>query len=191
MQGNQHTQRWEADRHDVAAERSVANGPRQVLVVDDDEDIRRALRLLLEDEGYRVDEAPDGKPALDRLRESEQGIVVLLDLLMPGMDGLQVMQAVADQEPLATQHAYVLITALADTLTPLIVTLMQQLGVPVVSKPFDIDELLAAVRRASRVLVLRAAADTTTTTPGQTSPRLTRREPRKRSDQDGHRPADS
>jgi PAS domain S-box-containing protein len=59
---------------------------RRVLVVDDDPDLRRHLRGLLEKEGLEVDEAGDGRAALTRLDEQWPGLI-LLDLLMPGMDG--------------------------------------------------------------------------------------------------------
>jgi CheY-like chemotaxis protein len=58
----------------------------RVLVVDDDPDQRQHLRDLLEKEGLKVDEAGDGRAALARLDEQWPGLI-LLDLLMPGMDG--------------------------------------------------------------------------------------------------------
>lgn len=126
---------------------------RYVLVVDDDDGIRATLVFLLQGEGYHVDEAPDGKPALVRLRESHERMVVLLDLQMPGMDGLALLDAVAANEPLATRHAYILLTATPDRTLPLkTATLLTQLKVPVVAKPFDIDTLIEAVRQAEERL---------------------------------------
>jgi PAS domain S-box-containing protein len=61
--------------------------PRRVLVVDDDEGLRRRLRGLLEKDGWTVDEAADGREALDRL--AARPSLVLLDLLMPAMDGFE------------------------------------------------------------------------------------------------------
>ncbi len=65
---------------------------RRVLVVDDDGDLRRRLRGLLEKEGWEVDEAGDGQAALDRLAQRRPGLI-LLDLLMPGMDGFEFLAA--------------------------------------------------------------------------------------------------
>jgi CheY-like chemotaxis protein len=59
-----------------------------VLVVDDDAVLRQLLRRMLEPEGYRVVEAENGRAALERLREAAPG-VVLLDLMMPEMDGFE------------------------------------------------------------------------------------------------------
>ncbi len=119
-----------------------------VLVVDDHAAIRQILGVVLEEAGYRVYEAADGGPALQRLRASREPMVVLLDMQMPGMDGVQVMQAVAADAALAAQHAYVLVTANAKMLPRAFATLLRQLNVPVVPKPFDVDELLEAVAQA-------------------------------------------
>jgi CheY-like chemotaxis protein len=66
-----------------------------VLVVADDGAIRETLRCLLEDEGYTVFDAPDGEPALTCLREHPAGMVVLLDLQIPGRDGLAFLHVIA------------------------------------------------------------------------------------------------
>lgn len=59
-----------------------------ILIVDDDNDVRTALSELLEEEGFSVEGAPDGRTALARLRASTvHPAVILLDLMMPGMDG--------------------------------------------------------------------------------------------------------
>jgi len=71
-----------------------------VLVVDDDEDVRFTLHTLLEDEGYAVYKAAGGEAALARLRAHPCGMVVLLDLNMPDLDGAGVLAAmVADASP--------------------------------------------------------------------------------------------
>jgi len=61
---------------------------RPVLVVDDESGVRDLLRRMLEPEGYTVLEAHNGRVALDRVRETPVGIVVL-DLMMPEMDGFE------------------------------------------------------------------------------------------------------
>jgi CheY-like chemotaxis protein len=59
-----------------------------ILLVDDDKDVRSALSELLREEGYSVETAPNGREALARLRAgSIHPAVILLDLMMPGMDG--------------------------------------------------------------------------------------------------------
>ena len=61
----------------------------RVLIVDDDFDIREALGLILRDEGYVVDAAANGQDALDHLSRSAHPSVILLDLMMPVMNGIQ------------------------------------------------------------------------------------------------------
>ena len=62
-------------------------GPLPVLVVDDDRAVLDAVSELLQNEGYRVATARDGRVALARLRRGLRPCVILLDLMMPGMDG--------------------------------------------------------------------------------------------------------
>jgi CheY-like chemotaxis protein len=69
---------------------------RRVLVVDDDADLRRHLRGLLEKDGWAVDEAADGREALDRL--AARPALVLLDLLMPNMDGFEFLSEFRQRE---------------------------------------------------------------------------------------------
>src|SRR5262249_12337367 len=69
---------------------------RRVLVVDDDAALRRRLRGLLEKDGWAVEEAADGREALDRLAAKPS--LVLLDLLMPGMDGFEFLAEFRQRE---------------------------------------------------------------------------------------------
>jgi signal transduction histidine kinase/CheY-like chemotaxis protein len=68
----------------------VGRGARRVLVVDDDEFLRREVRSYLEKEGWSVAEAGDGRAALERLAQ-EPADIVLLDLMMPEMDGFELL----------------------------------------------------------------------------------------------------
>lgn len=128
-----------------------------VLVVDDREAIREVLSLVLQDAGYQVREAPDGAPALRQLRASREPMVVLLDMQMPGMDGVHLMRTVAGDTALAARHAYVLVTADATALPLAFATLLSRLNVPVVPKPFDIDDLLETVAQAAARLAAHGA----------------------------------
>lgn len=68
--------------------REERSGPDRVLVVDDNEDCRRALASFLEASGYRVGEATDGEEAVRAAREFAPDLI-LLDIMMPGVDGLE------------------------------------------------------------------------------------------------------
>lgn len=126
--------------------------PLCVLVVDDDQAIRETLRLVLEDSRYVVLEAADGQTALRIARESEDRMVVLLDLIMPGFDGEQVLSAVAGDETLATRHVYVLMTAAHKRLNPTLKALLEMVNAPIMQKPFDLDTLLNTVADAGKRL---------------------------------------
>ena len=124
---------------------------RDVLVVEDDDTIRAAVRMLLEDEGYGVQEALDGAAALALLRASPERMVVLLDLLMPGMDGLAVLRTLADEMELATRHSCIMFAAKTIP-PPEVADLLGRLHMPYVTKPFDTDQLLAVVAEAAERL---------------------------------------
>lgn len=126
--------------------------PLCVLVVDDDQAIRETLRLVLEDSRYVVLEAADGQTALRIARESEDRMVVLLDLIMPGFDGEQVLSAVAGDETLATRHVYVLMTAAHKRLNPTLKALLEMVNAPIMQKPFDLDTLLNTIADAGKRL---------------------------------------
>ena len=65
------------------------NYSNRILIVDDEERIRRLLRMYLEKEGYEIDEAEDGETAL-KLAVDHDYALVLLDVMLPGMDGTEV-----------------------------------------------------------------------------------------------------
>ena len=66
-----------------------------ILIVDDDTSIRETLRYVLEDAGYIVTEAQDGLQALEYLRKTPDPVIVLLDMMMPRLDGAGLLGTVA------------------------------------------------------------------------------------------------
>jgi two-component system nitrogen regulation response regulator NtrX len=69
----------------------------RILIVDDEANIRKLLAGVLSDEGYETDDAPTGEEAVQRLRAAPGAIdAVILDLALPGMDGLEVLEAIQD-----------------------------------------------------------------------------------------------
>ena len=67
--------------------------PQRILVVDDEERIRRLLRMYLEKEGYAIQEAEDGENALSLALDQDFDLI-LLDVMLPGMDGIEVCQRI-------------------------------------------------------------------------------------------------
>ncbi|HSD21318.1 MAG TPA: response regulator [Anaeromyxobacter sp.] len=107
-----------------------------VLVVDDESDIREAVAEVLADEGYVVHGAGDGAEALRKARAVHPDIV-LLDLMMPGMNGWE-FRAAQKGDPELSDIPVVVLSALGR------VAGMDAAGF--IQKPFDLDELLDAVR---------------------------------------------
>ena len=87
----------------------------RVLIVDDDPEIRSVVRMILESRGMRVEEAPTGEDALDRLRgEEAKPDLVLLDVMMPGMTGWEVLKELKD-DPELRSIPVVMLSALEPT----------------------------------------------------------------------------
>ncbi|HKV85625.1 MAG TPA: response regulator [Ktedonobacterales bacterium] len=124
-----------------------------VLVVDDDETIRAAVRIVLSSAGYTVREAADGIAALDVLCATSERMIVILDVVMPKLGGLGVLNAVAADQGLVGYHAYLLVTAFPQVQRPpAIDELLRTLAVPILHKPFEMHALLAEVERAAQRL---------------------------------------
>lgn len=121
---------------------------RRVLVVDDEEDIRQALRFLLEEAGYTVLEAQNGQEAIELLRANPQRMAVLLDWRMPGLDGVQALDTIAMTMPRSAPHAFIFMTAALQTPSLYLAQIPEGATVSFIRKPFDLDEALAAVARA-------------------------------------------
>jgi CheY-like chemotaxis protein len=122
-----------------------------VLVVDDDDAIRLVMRTVLEDAGHLVQEAPDGEVALALLRQSPVPLVVVLDLLMPRMDGVAVLRRAPVEGESLRRHAYVVSTAASRAL-PTVQPILEAVGARVLLRPFDVDVLTRIVAEAAQSL---------------------------------------
>ena len=97
-------------------------------------------------------QAPDDVIALETLRSTPDRLVVLLDVMMPRLDGRGVLQAVTDDVQLMRQHRFVVMTADANALNDSLTQLMRQVGASALIKPFSIDHLLALMSEAASQL---------------------------------------
>lgn len=124
----------------------------RVLVVDDDRPFLISLQALLEDEGgYRVECAGSGSEALRILAECSGIRVVVSDLSMPQMDGIELLQAVRESWP---DVSFILMTAHGSVSTA--VQAMRQGAYQYLTKPIEPDELLLQVERAVRLTSAQA-----------------------------------
>jgi CheY-like chemotaxis protein len=112
-------------------------GQGTVLIVEDNADIRDSLQLLLEDEGYDTIEAQDGQEALELIPKLPEPTIILLDLMMPRLDGYGVLRHLADHPEKRDDHPIFLLTANMSQLSPEMTQLLGREGVPVLPKPFE------------------------------------------------------
>lgn len=120
----------------------MTESTRHVLVVEDDETIRETLVELLVEYGYAAESAADGREALEKLAESSTApCLILLDLMMPGMDGRefrerQLCDPALSEIPVVVISAYRDLRTLAGELRP----------VAMLKKPLRLADLLGVVK---------------------------------------------
>lgn len=119
-----------------ASEQRVTPSNRSVLIVDDETDLAESLRELLEDEGYQVKVAADGREAMGEL-SLWRPCVIILDLIMPVMSGNELYEAMQADPRLAD------IPVIVSTSDPS----RSPSGVPIVKKPVNIARLIEMVAR--------------------------------------------
>jgi len=125
----------------------------RVLVVDDEQEIRDLLQRFLTQEGYEVVLASNGKEALE-LAEREEPQVILLDIKMPGLDGIKTCRRLKKGE--GTRHIPIIVaTAFKDRL----LEALDAGADDFVVKPFHLAELSVRVRSILRVLHLKDEID--------------------------------
>ncbi len=125
--------------------------PMKVLVVDDERAVRESIRRALELEGYEIELAEDGRQALDRLESDSQPDAVVLDILMPGVDGLEVCRTLRRSGSSVPVLMLTARTQVEDRVEGLDAGADDYL-----TKPFALEELLARLRA-----LLRRAGDGT------------------------------
>ena len=119
---------------------TTSEGAISVVVADDEADVRMLLRLQLEGRGFIVaGEAPDGRTAIELLEKTGADVVVM-DLLMPGVSGIQAIAEMRADRPDLKVVAY---TAVAGDYVR---NEMARLGVPLLLKSGDIEPLARALR---------------------------------------------
>ncbi len=125
----------------------------RVLVVDDDRAIRELLRVMLEMEGYEVATADNGCAALEALEAAGEPWVVLMDVMMPRMSGVEVCRRLNAAGASGRRHQVALMTA----------GLMARDECPeparaLLRKPFDLDDVVRLVASLARACECAEAA---------------------------------
>jgi CheY-like chemotaxis protein len=119
----------------------------KVLIIDDDEEIRAVLDDLLQEVGFHVNLARNGKEALDILQR-EQGWVVLLDITMPVLDGYEVIERLKTNPAWLDDNRVILMSA-GRTIAAAHLASISDVVIAIVPKPFELDTLLEVVQRLS------------------------------------------
>lgn len=129
----------------------------RVLLVDDEEGIRKVMRITLEDAGYRVETAADGADGLSRCERFAPQILIT-DVRMPGMDGLELLAAVKQRQP---EIEVIVMTAFGQM--DLAIRALQLDASDFITKPLHDDALFLALQRArDRFRARRQVQDYTT-----------------------------
>jgi DNA-binding response OmpR family regulator len=124
----------------------------RILLVDDDDETRELLRDFFDDRGYAVETAGDGAKALSRLATFAADLVIT-DLEMPGMSGLELIRSVHAAKP---QCPVLLVTARAERELPLR-RLGRRAGFECLRKPLDLEALEMMVERMTAAHALQSA----------------------------------
>ena len=122
----------------------------RILIVEDEERIARFVELELKHEGYQVDKAADGRTGLERMESGDYDLV-LLDIMLPGLNGLEVLRRARR----SVDTPVIMLTA-RDTVMDK-VTGLDMGAEDYITKPFEIEELLARIRARLRRPERRAA----------------------------------
>ena len=125
---------------------SQTTKPDRILVVDDSPDNVFLIQAILEEEGYKISTAADGRSALAQL-EQELPDLVLLDVMMPGMDGYEVTQRIRAM----TSLPFIPILLITAYDQPSVAQGLDTGADDFIRKPVEVDELLARVRALLRL----------------------------------------
>lgn len=112
---------------------------KRILVVDDDEALRRLVERTLGLEGYTVETVTSGQEAIERVRESPPDLV-LLDVMLPDIDGKVVLQQLREEG----HDKLPVVIFTAGVVPPDELAALG--GITIVPKPFDLDDFLATIR---------------------------------------------
>lgn len=114
----------------------------KILIIDDDESIRKTITNYLKRQGYEVLSAPDGQAGVE-IAEKEELDLVISDIRMPGLNGLEVLEKVKAMD----SHVQVILITAHDDMQSTVLA-MQKGAYDYIEKPLEIERLKVAVKRA-------------------------------------------
>ena len=113
-----------------------------ILIIDDDDQLRKSFEKLLTEEGYSVESAPSGEAGLQLVKRKIPDLIIL-DMRLPGMNGFETFQTIHEKEP---KLPVIIMTAYGTTETAIEATKMGAFDY--ILKPFDIPDILTIIGEA-------------------------------------------
>jgi CheY-like chemotaxis protein len=118
-----------------------------ILIADENRTVRHVLGAILEQAGYDVQEAADGRQALQILLATLVPLTVLLDERIPQMNGWKLLRQMTDEGRVPPADRYIFMTYAPDLLPPSLCTLLRSCAIPILVKPFTIEQVLRLVKQ--------------------------------------------
>ena len=124
----------------------------RVCIIEGDEPTREVVRYLLTDAGFEVIEASNGLKGKAMLEAAPDRLIVLMDHRLPVIDGCNLLEIVVQDEDLRARHTFLMMAASPRHAVDDCGEAIDDLDVPVMPKPFSIDDLVEAVQAAQQRL---------------------------------------
>lgn len=126
----------------------MENKEKRILVIDDDQDILKLIKIILENEGYEVKTAPSGEEGIKHAIKDMPDLI-LLDIMMPIMDGWEILKMLHTDEG-TRKIPVAMLTCKTDVKNKLIG--LQEGAIDYITKPFSPEELMSRVGDIFKIL---------------------------------------
>ena len=127
----------------VRKPKGVLNSGKRIFVIDDEPNICRVLYRLLSSNGYDVETVSNAQQAIDKLKDANLYDLILLDLKMPGINGIEFYEAMEKIDPLLPNKV---ICITGDIISTQNKEFLEKAKLPCVTKPFSVEELMLTVK---------------------------------------------
>ncbi|HEY7126181.1 MAG TPA: response regulator [Ktedonobacterales bacterium] len=134
---------------DQVAEIPLRENRRPILICEDDDEIRELLVDAIQEEGFEVTATRNGSEALAVLEEKPGRYLFLLDLMMPGINGYDILERMAASDALSAENSVVIVSATGYIRLISPAVLEKQFVKAMLKKPFELDELFDLLHRFS------------------------------------------
>ena len=137
---------------------NITEYPLKVLTADDNLFSRRLLKTILQRAGYEVIEAADGPETWSIIQNEDAPKLIILDWMMPGMDGLEICRRIRETETNCTNPSYIIMVTSKTNMEDVVRGLRAGIN-DYITKPFDNEELKARISIGARIVKLQMTLD--------------------------------